>query len=208
MARARRTQNERSEAMRTALLASARKIFGRAGFHAASVTEIAAAASATKGALYHHFADKDALFEAVARRAAEELTEAGRRGSRSIPHSDWAWAKSALEFHLKAVAESPEIQRILLVDGMAVLGPVRWRRLMEEVMIQETTGFLAMQQAAGKLPEGKPDVMARLVLAALNEAALFIAESNDHEQAREAATVALLALVGGLAPKAPDRPGG
>lgn len=198
MSKRAKTQEMRSEATRNALIRAGREIFGDIGFYAANVGELAAAASVTRGALYHHFADKTALFEAVARKVGEDLSEHAL-ARQAQGEMDWNWAKMGFETRLEAIAASPQIRRIILVDGPAVLGPERWRKLEDEVMIGGGTKFMIKQQAAGRLIGGDPNTLVRLLVAAMHEAAFIIAQADDPETARATATEALLLLVDGLA---------
>src|SRR3984957_669315 len=127
--RPRRTQADRSAATRDALMAAARRLFAEQGFAAVSTDAIVAAAGVTRGALYHQFADKTALFDAVldaveadiARRLAEELTAAGISDPiEGMRHSLRTWLDICVE---------PEIHRIALIDGPSVVGWAHWREV-------------------------------------------------------------------------------
>lgn len=135
----RRTNAERTHATRAALVAAARDLFVRAGYAATSTPQIAAAANVTRGALYHHYADKQDLFRAVAEaeaeavaREIEERTAApdpGTAASKRPAASDAPDAPDARAMlvegaraYLDAMGE-PGRTRLLLVDAPAVLGP-------------------------------------------------------------------------------------
>ena len=118
---------ERSRATRERLLAHARTLFGERGYAAVGTEEIVRAAGVTRGALYHQFRDKEALFEAVVEEVEAETTGAWRRRrparatrSRSCaPAAGRSWRCCA----------DPQIERILLLDAPAVLGWDRWREI-------------------------------------------------------------------------------
>src|SRR5579871_3911087 len=114
--RARRTQADRSAATRDALIAAARRLFGEQGFADVPTDAIVAAAGVTRGALYHQFADKTALFDAVlgeveadiARRLAEDVAAAGITDPvDAMRRTVRTWLTICVE---------PEIRRIALVD--------------------------------------------------------------------------------------------
>ena len=128
-ARARRTQADRSAATRDALVTAARGLFAAQGFAEVSTDAIVAAAGVTRGALYHQFADKTALFDAVldaveadiARRLADEVAAAGISDPvEALRHAVRTWLDICVE---------PEIHRIALIDGPSVLGWARWREV-------------------------------------------------------------------------------
>ncbi len=131
----RRTNAERTHATRAALVSAARDLFVRAGYAATSTPQIAAAANVTRGALYHHYADKQDLFRAVAEaeaeavaREIEERTAAPDPGT-AAPERPAAEVRDARAMlvegaraYLDAMGE-PGRTRLLLVDAPAVLGP-------------------------------------------------------------------------------------
>src|SRR5271168_1017595 len=127
--RARRTQADRSAATRDALVAAARGLFAAQGFAEVSTDAIVAAAGVTRGALYHQFADKTALFDAVldaveadiARRLTDGVAAAGITDPvEAIRHVIRAWLDICVE---------PEIHRIALIDGPSVVGWAHWREV-------------------------------------------------------------------------------
>ncbi len=92
-ATARRTQAERSEATRDALIEAARELFAEHGYAGVGTEEIVRAAGVTRGALYHHFEGKRELFEAVYERIEAELTERIATGSPSAPAGNRPWRR-------------------------------------------------------------------------------------------------------------------
>src|SRR5262245_61399370 len=119
-------QTEQAAATRAALLAAARRLFSEKGFHATSTPEVVAAAGVTRGALYHHFENKEGLFRAVFEAVEADLM--AREAARPSAGGDtWDRFRSAFEFFLEASAQDLEVQRIILIDGPAVLGWATWR---------------------------------------------------------------------------------
>ncbi|WP_340698664.1 helix-turn-helix domain-containing protein [Cellulosimicrobium funkei] len=122
----RRTNAERTHATRAALVAAARDLFVRAGYAATSTPQIAAAAHVTRGALYHHYADKQDLFRAVAEAEAEAVAREIEERTAADPGTAAPDARAMLvegaRAYLDAMGE-PGRTRLLLVDAPAVLGP-------------------------------------------------------------------------------------
>lgn len=114
---------------REALLASGRRLFGEKGFAGTSVEDVAREAWVTTGALYHHFATKTALFEAVFETVHHELLEASANVGVGAPDAVEFIAR-ALEAFLDAVL-APQVQRIIVTDAPAVLGQERFTELDE-----------------------------------------------------------------------------
>lgn len=113
-------RSEHAEATRRAVLAAARSSFGRKGYAQTSVDEIADAARVTKGAVYHHFSGKEALFRAVyAEAEAEAQARAMEAGDPLAPAIDQVVAK--MNAYLDAALDE-EFRRITLIDGPAILG--------------------------------------------------------------------------------------
>jgi len=167
-----------------ALLQAGCELFARDGFAAARTSEIVARTGLTRGALYHHFPDKLALFAAVLEDVAARLAEridAAAEGSPSARAELWA----GCEEWLVAMAE-PTLHRLYLVEGPAALGLPRWRE------IDAKHGGRSLREGiAATLAErgdDRPDVEAftALLSGALNEAALWVAEAEDSEVAGRA----------------------
>src|SRR6187401_3200790 len=124
-----RTQEERSEATRAALMAAARPLFAERGFAAVGTEEIVRAAGVTRGALYHQFADKRELFAAVFEDTeAELIAEAAQRVAATDDPLEAL--RGGFQSWLEACSR-PAVQRIVLVDAPAVLGWEEWRAIGE-----------------------------------------------------------------------------
>lgn len=191
---ARRSNAERSETMRSALLAAARRLFVEKGYADTATPDIVAAAGVTRGALYHHFADKQALFRAVVERESALVADAIERASPAGLPLMQALAAGGRAF-LDAM-EEPGRTRLLLLDGPAVLGRVEMDR------IDEATGGshalragLVAAMRTRELPPLPLDALTALLSAAFDRAALEIsagAPRTDYE-------AVLTGLIGSLA---------
>lgn len=188
---------EQGAVTRAALVAAARKLFAERGYHATGTEDVVGLASVTRGALYYHFRDKEALFEAVFRELAGELFAAA--SLEVMPLKDrWEQMQTGLQVHLKLIAQSHEIQRVLLVDGPAVFGWAKWRELQSEFSLGALEVAISDLIAAGVVQPHQPLVVAQMVLSALNEAALLIAHAPEPEAARLEIGETLAAMVSGL----------
>lgn len=193
---------ERAAATREALISAARGLFVEKGYFATGTEEIVAAAGVgTRGALYHHFDGKKALFLAVFERIEEELlVTAGQARSGDD-------ALGLLRGGLLGVLDAsltPEVQRVLLVDGPAVLGWQEWRALEERYGLGSIRQLLAAAVDQGTLPAQPVDALAHVLLAVVDEAALFIANADDPGAARGQAVAAVDRLLRGLGPRSAD----
>jgi len=189
--RPRRTQADRSAATRDALVAAARGLFAAQGFAEVPADAIVAAAGVTRGALYHQFADKTALFEAVlvaveadiVRRLGDEVAAAGITDPvEALRYAVRSWLDICVE---------PEIHRIALVDGPSVLGWTRWRELCQEHVFGMVEVLLTDGMALGRVRQQPVRPLTHVLMGASDEAALYVAEAADRPQAR-AEMVALL----------------
>jgi AcrR family transcriptional regulator len=193
-----RRQAERSDATRARLVRAARELFASRGYAEVATEEIVRRASVTRGALYHHFADKRDLFRAVHEQIEGEVTEriaatlAGSGGDDPIEA-----LRTAARTFLDACTE-PEIARITLLDAPAVLGWVEWRRIDEKYGLGLTIAGLKMGMDAGRLRRQPVRPLAHLLLAAMGEAGMVIANADDPEAARTEVEPPLLALLEGL----------
>lgn len=177
-----------------ALVAAGRRLFGRHGFAATSVDDLARDAQVTTGALYHHFQNKTALFETVFVEVHTELLEASARAADGAS-SDLDSLARGFEAYLDAVTE-PDVQRILITDGPAVLGLARFAEMDEPF-----TTIVAAMRAVGTLPVADPETVTRMLLGALTRGGMLIARSADADRAAARAAVAqvMRAMLAGLA---------
>jgi AcrR family transcriptional regulator len=190
-------RSQHVEATRRAVLDAARRAFGAKGYAQASVDEIAAAAGVTKGAVYHHFSGKEALFRAV--HAEVEMDAMARVAAAEDPSARPIDAMTVqLNAYLDAALDE-EIRRITLVDGPALLGldpDVPGQQAAHEAL----RAFLAQSIAAGEIADLDPDVLAHLVAGLALQGGLIIARSTDPDAARATLGRALDAMLHGLAP--------
>jgi len=183
----RRTQAERAADTREALIAAARPLFAEHGFADVALETIVRAAGVTRGALYHHFADKTELFAAVferveaevAARMGEELTAANQTDPIEI-------MRLGANFWLDACSE-PEVQRITLVDAPAVLGWTRWTEIGNRYNTGLVRELLANAIETGRIPPQPVEATALTLLGAMREATFFVALADDHDRARREA---------------------
>ena len=195
---ARRTQAERSQSTRAALVAAARPLFAERGFSAVGTEEIVRAAGVTRGALYHHFADKKDLFEAVYRQVESELAEriTAETLSGGIDEPLEAMRAGSAAF-LQACTE-PEVQQIALLDGPSVLGWDRWREIGAEHGLGLIEATLQAAVDAGAIPPQPVRPLAHVLMGALDEAAMLVARAEDPELAREEVSHTLDSLLAAL----------
>jgi AcrR family transcriptional regulator len=182
---------------RAALIAAGRRLFGRDGFAATSVEDLAREARVTTGALYHHFPNKTALFETVFEGVHAELLEAS--GQAAAGSSDALEALSlGFEAFLDAVLE-PDVQQILITDAPAVLGLARFTELDERYAFAAIVAALQAATAAGMLSVEDPETFTRMLLGALVRGGMLIAGSDRPGQTRDAVARAMRAMLAGLA---------
>ena len=196
----RRSNRDRTEATRADLIRAARKLFTEKSYAETGTPEIVAEAGVTRGALYHHFADKQALFAAVVEQeAAAVAAEIENSSPSSLSARDALIAGS--DAYLTAM-QAPGRTRLLLLDGPAVLG----RAAMDEIdsrhgnrSLREGLVAAMRAQSMTRLPV---DALTALLAAAFDRAALAIEAGGTAEDYRKG----LMALIDGLAPDRSQRP--
>lgn len=189
---------ERAIATRACLLATARKLFTESGYHATGTSEIVARSAMTRGALYHHFSGKEELFSEVFRTTAEELVSRSNSTVTGSSGDTWSKVIAAFSQYLELVASNDEYQRILLIDGPAVLGWARCRELQSEFVASGTEEALLMLMDQGIVQRQPVAPLASLIQAALNDAAMTIAHSPKPSPASKDAMNAFRFLLQGI----------
>jgi len=182
-----------SEQTRQEILAAAREAFGRLGYDGASVGGIAKAAQVTTGALYHHFADKPALFSAVAEAIEAELAVELVKAGATVPDL-WGKLEAAAIFTLEHLLDA-EIRRIVLVDAPTVLGAAAWRAVQMRYGLGIATQALEGLAAAGMARMADPALTAQMLLAALLQGAEAAARDQDPRAALDRVQSDLLILM-------------
>jgi AcrR family transcriptional regulator len=195
----RRTQAERTAATRTLLIDSARKLFASKGFNAVSTEAIVAAAGVTRGALYHQFDDKAALFAAVYEQVEQELVaDVGQRIVATNPADQLQAMRTGARLFLDLVS-APDVQQIVLIDAPAVLGWEQWRSVGMKYGLGIIEAMLAQAIADEVIPDQPLRATAHVLLATLDEAALYIARAVDDRQAREEMELVCDRVIAGIA---------
>lgn len=185
----RRTQSERTDRTRRALIDSGRVLFASKGFTGVGTTELADHAGVSRGAMYHQFRSKEALFGAVVESVEESVTT--ELVARLDPKLDTpAVLRAAARAWLDACRD-PEVQQIVLLDGPVVLGWESFRQLIQKYGLGLTEGLLRTGVEEGSIKELPVDVMATMLLGAVNEAAMMIARSDDVDRTRHDALAVL-----------------
>lgn len=175
--RPRRTQEERSSETTERLVAAAMVVFGERGFAKTSIEDLNNATQMTRGALYHHFDDKADLFRAAFTRMEVELV--ARIQAAAARHRDpWAAFHAGCVAFLEACVE-PAVQRIILLDGPAVLGSDVIRSIESATTLALLEEGIRRAIEGGALPKRPVAPLARMLLGALSESAKHIAHSTN-----------------------------
>ncbi|MFC4588220.1 TetR/AcrR family transcriptional regulator [Sphaerisporangium corydalis] len=188
---------EQGAATRFALIRAATELFAEKGYAATSTAEIVKRAEVTRGALYHHFADKDELFRATFESIELEIAELI-----SVAAEKAAGPADRLRAGMAAFLDTcvdPRIQRILLLEGPSVLGWERWRRS-DDPRCARGLLVIGLRSAvdAGVLADQPVEPLAELLYGALVQAGLAIAGSPDPEATHQAMNQAAQRLLTSL----------
>jgi AcrR family transcriptional regulator len=180
-------------ATREQLIEVATRLFAERGYEDTSIEAVLTAAGVSRGALYHHFAGKDALFEAVVESVEDRIT-----AELTTAIGDTQDAAAILKAGALAwidLAGDPVIQRVILTDAPSVLGWERWRAMDEQRTIGTVRTLLQAIADSGRLAPGLVDAFAHMILGALDEMALVIARAENPEAALADGRVAVEELL-------------
>ena len=194
--KARKTQGERSAATTALLTAAARDLFAKRGFAETATEDILQAAGVTRGALYHHFDNKAALFRAVFE--IEEAALTARLMKVAQAQGD---ALGGLHAGCRAFLEAcldPVVQRIVLRDARAVLSLDELREIESRYTLAALRNGLANAIASGAMVERPVDMLAHMILGALSEAAMAIARAPQPKKVLKDALREFDALIEGV----------
>jgi AcrR family transcriptional regulator len=195
---ARRTQAERSAATQDALRAAARRLWGERGYAEVSTPEIAEAAGVTRGAMYHQFPDKTALFTSVLE-AVE--TDVMSRLAATVAATGPKTPADALHAAADAwidIASEPEVRRLVLLDAPNVLGWAGLREISLRYGLGMTEQLLTAAIEAGQLKRQPVRPLATVMIGALDEAAMSIANAEHTTTEREQVRAVVHDLIDGV----------
>jgi AcrR family transcriptional regulator len=195
----RRTQAERTAATRARLLDAGRTLFANDGYAAVSTQAIVDAAGVTRGALYHQFADKAGLFDAVYEEVERDVVAAiMTRIAAAAPSTQLEAMRIGARLFLEECS-SPKVQRIVLIDAPSVLGWDRWREVGMRYGLGIVEAMLVQAIADGAIPAQPTRPAAHVLLGALDEAALYVSRAPDATVALEQMVVVCDRLITGIA---------
>jgi AcrR family transcriptional regulator len=179
----RRRNTDRSAATRAALIGAGRELFGERGYARVGTSELVTRAGVTRGALYHHFHDKPALFRAVFEDVQRELTErvsnAGQRDAAPLER-----LHAAVDEFLDACAE-PAYCRIALLDAPALLGWADLHEIDDRFALGRLRDLMTEALNVDQVEPPSVEVLAHILMGAVTECGMFIARAPDHEEARK-----------------------
>jgi AcrR family transcriptional regulator len=180
-------------ATRGQLIEVATRLFAEQGYEGTSIEAVLAAAGVSRGALYHHFPGKEALFEAVVVAVSDQVTVdlAAAVGGQTDPVD--AMRTAALAWI--GLAADPVIQRVVLVDAPSVLGWERWRDMDGGRTLGTLRAMLQAVSDSGRLPSELVSPFSHMILAALDEIVLVVARADDPAAAVPEGRMAVEALL-------------
>jgi AcrR family transcriptional regulator len=178
----RRSQQDRSTTTKADLVAAARSLFAARGYQDVPTDEIVRAAGVTRGALYHHYADKQGLFRAVVEELEREITAEIDAAFEQGPDPLSGMA-AALNVFLDMCLRD-EVRQISMTDAPAVLGWTTWREIQAEHGLGQLVDVLTRAIEDGLITPQPVRALAQLAQAAVMEAAHMIAEADDPVAAR------------------------
>ncbi|HTO59187.1 MAG TPA: helix-turn-helix domain-containing protein [Pseudomonadales bacterium] len=188
-------QHERREATIAAILEAARAAFGKRGFAATTIESIADECGIAKGAVYHHFASKEALFTAVLEAVQVDVANAPIPPSAARLTDPLDQIAAGVLRYLIATSE-PEVRKILLIDGPAVVGWQKWREI--DARIFAAAAKPAIARALGLASAAQVDAVVHLIMGSVTEAALVCAASPRPKVQARAFVTELRAMLEGV----------
>jgi AcrR family transcriptional regulator len=191
-------RDEYSDATRRALLDAATELFARDGFAATSLDTVATACRVTKGAVYHHFTGKRALFEEVLTESAQATCDAIVAAA-SRHTNVWDGASAGLDVFL-ARCQDPVYLRLCFQEGPAALGFTEWWAHGERYEMGLIGAMLAALKGAELLDVDDVEILTQLLFGSMTAAALSVARSDDRADIARRIKGVLTRVLEGLRP--------
>jgi AcrR family transcriptional regulator len=172
----------KGESTRERIIATARRLFATLGYEGTSTEAVLAESEVSRGALYHHFDNKEALFAAVLEAVEVDLAAASARAAAGATDPIAALRAGFAKFLDKAA--EPEVRQIVLIDSR-VVGWQKWRAIEEHYGLGDIKRGLNLLVQSGRLRPDKVDILAHILLAAAMEVAFWIARAENPTEAAE-----------------------
>lgn len=185
---------------RERLIAVATELFGAQGYHQTGTEEIVRRSGVTRGSLYHHFADKEALFEEVFDRADQVVSARVRAAAAAAAErgeDSWSVFLAGWDAVLDTAVDAP-LQRIRVVDAPAVLGWLKWQERNARYTLANIEAGLVSLLEHGVLAPQPISPLAVLLMGLSNQAVAAIAGASDPVRARRDIGAAVRRLLDGL----------
>jgi AcrR family transcriptional regulator len=192
------TQSERSAATQEALRTAARRLWGARGYADVGTPEIAQAAGVTRGAMYHQYADKAALFRAVVEAVEMDVIQ---RLAAAVGAAQPKTPAEALHVAADAwldIASEPEIRQLVLLDAPSILGWAGFRDVSLRYGLGMTQQLLSAAIEAGQLKPQPVRPLATVMIGALDEAAMCVANAEDPDQEQSEVRAVIHDLIDGM----------
>ena len=168
------TKAEQSENTRTALVDAAEQLFAERGFADTPTEAVVQTAGVTRGALYHHFRDKTALFQAVYEGLEQQVVDRIHAATEGLT-DPLAVLRTGADAFLDACLE-PAVQRIVLLEAPAVLGWETWRQIEQAYGLGLVQAVLEVAMASGVIRKAPLEPLAHILLGGLVEGAMLLAD--------------------------------
>jgi AcrR family transcriptional regulator len=191
---------ERSEATRAALIATGRRLFAERGYGGVGTEEIVRETGVTRGALYHHFAGRRELFEAVYEEVERQLVESIATSAMSSASDPLEALEAGARAFLDACCEDLAVQRIAVIDAPAVLGWERWREIGLRYGFGLVQASIEAAIEAGLIQRQPAAPLAHLLLGALDEGAMVVARADDDGETRRQLSASIALFLQALRP--------
>jgi AcrR family transcriptional regulator len=196
-----KSREAQGAATRAALMHAARQLFATQGFAETSVDEVVTAAKVTKGAMYHHFRNKEGVFAAVYEQVQHEVSDLVV--AEFLRPDPWEALQLGCELWIDAHLD-PGVQRIAMRDARAVLGWEVVRDVEARFGAVPLRGVLRRAIRVGIIEPVPLRPLALMIMGALNEACFFVADAEDYEEARATVRQLTTALLSGLVETTPS----
>jgi AcrR family transcriptional regulator len=188
------------------LIDVATELFATNGYEATAIPALLQVAGVSRGALYHHFESKEALFEAVLKAVEARVMARVTRSARAANDPLDALRRGSAAY--LAMCREPAVRQISLLDAPSVIGWQRWREIDEQHAFGLVKASIAAIAAAGRVKPELVDVVAHMVLAALLEVALLVARADEGRLAIRRGQAAIDELLTALLGPTPHRSNG